>query len=203
MTPTHRRRRFSDTVARRLGLEPNSLRRASDRTESSIVMTLLLVFIVGAPLLGLLVGRAAYESSLRTEQAQAARHRVAARLTADSPVRVRYVDRTSPSGTAAQARWTYAGVVHTGPVPVRPGAKAGATVTISVDGAGRPVVRPRTRAETINRTVVLSSVAVISLGFGLWTTRLVVRAVFIRRRLADWDAAWSAFEPRWSGRTGA
>jgi hypothetical protein len=203
MTPTHRRRRFSDTVARRLGLEHNSLRRVSDRTESSIVVTLVLVFIVGAPLLGFLTGRTAYESSLRTEQAQAVRHRVTAQLTADSPVHAKYVDRTSASGATAEARWTYAGAVHTGTVPVRPGAKAGTTVTISVDGTGRPVVRPRTHAETINRAVVLGAVAVATLGFGLWTIRLAVGAVFIRRRLADWDTAWAAFESRWSGRPGA
>jgi hypothetical protein len=90
--------------------------------------------------------------------------------------------------------------VHTGAVPVRPGAKAGGTVTISVDRAGRPVADPRTHAETITRAIVLSTVTVLGLGFALWTTRLVVRAVFVRRRLADWDAAWAAFAPKWTGR---
>jgi hypothetical protein len=202
MTPTHRRRRFSDTVARRLGLEHNSLRRASDRVESKIVVTLVLVFIVGAPLLGFLAGRAAYESSVRTERAQAVQHRVTARLTAGSPAHVRFIDRPSSSGARAEARWTYAGAVHTGTVPVPPGAKAGGTVTVSVDGTGRPVLEPRTRAETITRAIVLSSGTVLCFGLALWTSRLVARAVLIRRQFAAWDAAWDAFEPKWTGRPG-
>lgn len=204
MTPTTpRQRRFSDTVARRLGLDRNLLRRPPDRVESSIAVILVILFLVGAPLLGLFAGRLAYDSSLRTEQAQAVKRWVTARLTADSPIHVKHADRVPADRVTAAARWTYAGTEHTGNVPVKPGAKAGSTVTISVDGTGRPVTKPRTHADTITRTTVLSSVSVLSFGLALWTIHLIIRSVFIRRRLADWDAAWAALEPKWTGRPGA
>jgi hypothetical protein len=184
-------------------MDDNSLRRASDRTESSILVALVIVFLVGAPLLGIFAGRSAYESGLRSEQTQPARQWVTARLIADSPVHVKYVDRMPAGKATAKARWTYAETVHTGQVPVKPGAKSGSMVTIAVDGTGRPVGEPRTHAETLSRAIVLGTVSVLCFGFALWTIRLVVGSVLIRRSLADWDADWSAFEPKWSGRPGA
>ncbi len=60
----------------------NPLRRTSDRFESWFRSLLMLVLVLGLPMAALSAGLTAYESSMRTVQAQSAdRHEVIARLT--------------------------------------------------------------------------------------------------------------------------
>lgn len=202
MASWDRRSRRRDALRRRLGLEPNALRRPADHVESSIVVSLFLVFLVGAPLLGIAVGRTSYETSLRAERAQAPRQMVTARLTADAPAPAPAVDHAAPPTVPAAARWAYAGVGHIGTVRVRPGAKADTTVSIWVDGAGRPVNARRSHLETFGHALVVGGGSVVGLAFVCRLSALLVRRFFIRRHLAAWDADWSVAEPKWSGRTG-
>jgi hypothetical protein len=197
-----RSRRFM-SLRRRLGLEPNTLRRPADHVESSIIVALLLIFLIGAPLLGVLAGWSSYEAGLRAERAQAAKHQVTARLTANAPAPPPAVDNAAPPTVPVAARWTYAGVAHAGTVRVRPGAKAGANVPIWVDGQGLPAAGRRTHLETVGHAVITGGGSVLGAAFASWLTASLVRRVFIRRHLATWDADWSVAEPRWSGRTGS
>jgi len=166
-------------------------------------MTLLFVFFVGAPLLGLMVGRSSYDSSLRTERALATKHPATARLTANAPTPAPAFDTAPPSTVPVAARWTYAGVVHVGKVAAQPGTKAGTEVAVWVDGNGRPVTGHRSHAVTVGHAVIMGGASVFTLAFTFWLAGLLVRRVFIRRQLAAWDADWSASEPRWTGRTGS
>jgi hypothetical protein len=202
VTPSHRRGRFFDTVARHLGLRSNSLRRRSDRIESAIAVSLVLAFLLGAPLLGLLAGRSSYESGLRAERPPAVQHRVTAQLTSDALHKAQAA-AASPTAGKAAARWTYEGVNHQGSIPVRPGAEAGSTATVMVDDSGRPVKDPQSRPETVTRAAVTGTLAALALGLALVLIRLTVRRVLIGRRLDDWEAAWARFEPKWTRRPGA
>jgi hypothetical protein len=201
MTARPHRSRRTQALKRRLGLEPNTLRRPADHVESSLIVTLLLVFVIGAPLLGLVAGLASYETSLRVERAEAARQQVTARLTANAPTPAPAVDAAPPTVPAA-AQWTYAGTVHSGLVRVRPGTKADAKVPIRVDGKGRAMNGQRTHSETVAHAVIMGVASVFCVAFAVWLAVSLVRRVFIYRHLAAWGADWSAAEPRWSGRTG-
>ena len=203
ITPRHRGPRWAGPLKRRLGLEPNTLRRPADHVESSILVTILLVFVIGAPLLGLLVGQRTYETSVRVEQAEAARQPVAARLTGNAPTSAPGLDDAVPPTVPAAVQWKYAGASHAGKVRVQPGAKAGSKVTIWVDANGRPVTGQRTRLETVGHSMVMGGASVFGLAFGCWLSGFLVRRFFIHRQLAAWDEDWSAAEPRWSGRTGS
>lgn len=203
MSSRYRRLRRVRPLRRRLGLEPNRLRRPADHVETVIIVTILLVFLLGAPLLGIFVGRSTYETGLRAEHAQAASHPAAAQLTVDAPAPAPAVDDAAAPTVPAAARWTYAGTVHAGTVRVQPGTKAGTTVPIWVDGTGRPVTGHRTHVETVERAVVMGGSSVLGLACVTWLTGLLVRRIFIRRQLAAWEAEWSAAEPRWTGRTGS
>jgi hypothetical protein len=197
--------RFSRRLARRLGWGRNTLRRRSDRVESSVVVALLLAFLFGGSLLGLLLGRSSYESATqRAEQAYALRHPVTAQLTVDAPAPARSVNGTaSPTMVRVPAHWSYRGDAHTGMVVARPGTKAGTKVGIWVDNGGRPETVPPSHPLLIERAVVTGLLAALGLGFALWLTRLLVRRILIQRHLADWEAGWAAFGPKWTGRTGA
>jgi hypothetical protein len=198
-----RRSRRLGPLRRRLGLEPNALRRPADHMESSIIVTLLLVFVIGAPLLGVVAGRSSYETNLRAERDQAARQQVTARLTANAPAPTPSVDGAAPPAVPAAAQWTYAGAVHTGLIRVRPGTKADTKMPIWVDGKGEPVNGRRTHLETVTHAVIMGVASVFCMAFAFRLAASLVRRVFIRRHLAAWDADWSVAEPRWSGRTGS
>jgi hypothetical protein len=203
MASRHRRLRRASSLRRRLGLEANALRRPADHVESSIIVTIVLVFVIVAPLLGLLIGRSSYQSGVRAERAQAARHPATARLTVNAAKPAPAFDDATPPTVPAAARWTDAGVRHTGKVQVQPGTKAGTEVRVWVDHAGRQVAGQRTHLETVGHTITVGGASVFGLAFAFWLTGLFVRRVFIRRQLAAWDADWSAAEPRWTGRTGS
>jgi hypothetical protein len=202
MVSWHGRFKPLRALRRRLGLTPNVLRRPADRAESSIMLALLLAFFIGAPVLGLLIGRSSYDAGMGTERAQAVRHAATARLTADAGPSASFYEAGSAT-VPVTARWTYAGVVHVGKIRALPGTKAGTKVTISVDRYGLLVTRKQTHMETVGNAAVMGGASVLSLGFVCWLAGVVVRRTFIHRQLAAWDADWSAFEPRWTGRTGS
>lgn len=179
------------------------LRRPADHVESSIIVTLLLVFLIGAPLLGVVAGRSSYETNLRAEQAQAARQMVTARLTANAPAPAPAIDDATPPTVPAAAQWTHAGEVHAGLVRVRPGTKADTKVPVWVDGNGRPVNGQHTHLETVGHAVITGGASVFGTAFVCWLAASLVRRVFISRHLAEWHADWSVAEPKWSGRTGS
>lgn len=107
----------------------------------------------------------------------------------------------SKSFAWVRARWTAPnGSVRVGEVPAPGGTKAGQTVRISVDGAGRETSLPLTSAQIVDRVMAGVVFAPIALAVLLLSVGAVACRLLERRRLSGWEAAWEAIEPQWSHR---
>jgi hypothetical protein len=194
--------RWSAPVRWARGLRPdrNPLRRRIDRLKAAIALCLLVAFLAGAPLLGMLAGRAAYQAGLasqRTEQAD--RHAVTAVLTARSPIQ--HTIRGTGIGTPVRARWTAPdGRVCTGLVYAPPGARIGSALRIWVTSAGRLASRPLEPSQVTGRADVAGAGAVAGFGVVLLIGGITAGRWLDRRSLAAWDAGWRAAAPRWTDR---
>ncbi|MFI7687947.1 hypothetical protein ACIBQ6_02695 [Nonomuraea sp. NPDC049655] len=193
-----------DLLARRVRLyrpDGNPLRRRSDRLEALAVLVTGLVVLAGVwP--AVLVGRLAYEGALHEESAHAVgRHQVRATLLADAPA-ARVALTEMPVGEQrAMASWTTSsGAARSGPVPVPGVARAGSTVPLWIDAAGRPVPPPTARTVLRTRGVVtglllMSVIALAAAGgfaaFRWWTDQ---------RRYREWEVQWARAGEDWGRR---
>ncbi|CAM5605605.1 Rv1733c family protein [Streptomyces aurantiogriseus] len=174
----------------------NPLRRTSDRFESWFRGLLMLVLVLGLPVAALSAGVTAYESSMRTVQAQSAqRQEVTARLTSN----VKGV--TTEGKQQAQVRWTDDnGTVRTGTTLVKSGTPKGATVRVWVDRDGGLTSPPMSELNATTTGWFVGGMAAIGVGAGFYAARAGMRRVLDRRRYAQWDAEWDLVEPLWSAR---
>lgn len=174
----------------------NPLRRTSDRFESWFRGLLMLVLVLGLPVAALSAGLTAYESSMRTVQAQSAqRQEVTARLT--SNVKGVTMDGKQP----AQVRWTDDnGTVRTGTTLAKSGTPKGATVRVWVDRDGDLTTPPMSELNAATTGWFVGGMAAIGVGAGFFAARAGMRHVLDRRRYAQWDAEWDVVEPLWSAR---
>lgn len=178
------------------------LRRRSDVVEARTLWAVIVLCLVVAPLLGVATAWWAHDSARTTARDQRADRR---------HVRAEVVGRTS--GTLPMAhggrqpsarttvRWTEPeGGPRTATARVPAGTRSGDTVDVWLDSRGRSVPPPPDSTAIWQHTVVIGvcatggSVAVITLGHA------VVRRAAMRRRLAEWERAWAATEPEWTGR---
>jgi hypothetical protein len=177
------------------GLWPgrNPLRRAVDRVEGVMVGALAVAFLAGAPLATV----AAYGYGAHTARVQqAAWHQVPAVLLAAAPA-------TGYTGyqPEVRARWRApGGARRTGTVPVPPGTRAGSTVRVWTDAAGRPADPALQLLQVKGRAALAATLAPALLGGVLLAAGLLGRHLLGRRRLAAWEAQWRAIGPRWSRR---
>lgn len=174
----------------------NPLRRTSDRFESWFRGLLMLVLVLGLPVAALSAGTTAYESSVRTVQAQSAdRQEVTARLTSN----VKGV--TTDGKQQAQVRWTDDnGMVRTGTTLVKSGTPKGATVRVWVDRDGGLTSPPMSELNATTTGWFVGGMAAVGVGAGFFAARAGMRHVLDRRRYAQWDAEWDLVEPLWSSR---
>jgi hypothetical protein len=187
-------------LARRMGLGRNPLRRRTDRIEALISAALLTVFLVGAPLLGISLGRWVHQGGLSEQRAQQSWHQTPAVLLATAPAVPRYAFRVSWQNAApVPARWSGpGGQPRSGEVPAPPGSRAGQLVKVWVDGSGRVTGPPLLGAELTRRVVGAEVAATLGLGVVLLAVAFVVRWLLDRRRLRDWEAGWASTGPRWT-----
>ncbi|MGO8896168.1 MAG: hypothetical protein ACLP8X_15190 [Streptosporangiaceae bacterium] len=180
------------------GLWPdrNPLRRTIDRVEAVVAGGLAAAFMAGAPLAAVAAGHAAYSIGSRTAYAQqAAWRQVPAVLLATAPAAgYRQYQVT------VQAWWTAPdGTRHTGTVLAPPGTKAGCTVMVWADTAGRLTGGPPLQLSQVRgQAALVTMLTPLALGFILLCTGLMAHAVLGRRRLAAWDGDWQATEPQWT-----
>lgn len=174
----------------------NPLRRTSDRVESWFRRFLMLVFLLGLPVAALSAGLTAYESSMRTVQAQSAqRQEVTARLTSDVKGNAEDAKRQ------AQVRWTDGnGTVRTGTALVEPGTPKGATVRVWVDLDGTVTGPPMNALNARTTGWFVGGMTAIGVTAGFFAARAGMRHVLDRRRYAQWEAEWDLVEPLWSAR---
>jgi len=164
--------------------------------EAVVAGGLAAAFMAGAPLAAVAAGHAAYSIGSRTAYAQqAAWRQVPAVLLATAPAAgYRQYQVT------VQAWWTAPdGTRHTGTVLAPPGTKAGCTVMVWADTAGRLTGGPPLQLSQVRgQAALVTMLTPLALGFILLCTGLMAHAVLGRRRLAAWDGDWQATEPQWT-----
>ena len=181
-------------LARRLSLDHNELRRASDRIEAWFLITLIVAFIPLAVLATSAVARSVGDAGARQLRADVPLRQVTAVLLQAAPV------TRPPTGAAwgwEPARWTADGVKHTGEVPADPGMPAGSAVPIWVNDAGQAQPRPLTATQATARAVVAAVATPPAVALWLWLAWRGLRWRLNRHRLARWGRAWSQVEPLW------
>jgi hypothetical protein len=178
-------------VVRGLWPDRNPLRRGLDRVEGVIVGGLAVAFLAGAPL----VTVAAYGYGAHVAHAQqAAWYQVSAVLLATAPS-----DGYTGYQPDVRARWTAPdGARRTGTVPAPPGSRAGSTVRVWIDAAGRPANLPLQHWQIKGQAALAAILAPVFLGEALLAAGLLAHHLLGRRRLAAWDAEWRATGPQWS-----
>jgi hypothetical protein len=177
----------------------NPLRRTSDRIESWFFRFLMLVLALGLPVASASAGLTAYESSMRTVQAQSAdRQEVTARLTSDT--------EAARGGAAdalqrAQVRWTDKdGKERTGTASVKSGAPKGATVRVWVDREETISSPPITADNATATGWLVGAMTAVAVATWVFAARAGMRLVLDRRRYAQWGTDWDLVEPLWSAR---
>ncbi|UUN25640.1 hypothetical protein [Streptomyces sp. FIT100] len=181
--------------------DANRLRRRSDRIESWFRRLLMLVLALGLPAASVSAGLAAYESSMRTAEAQSAeRHAITARVVSDT-------EGDGAQGGAkdvwrwAQVRWTATdGKERTGTARVEPGATEGATVRVWLGPGGTLSRPPMTQDNATATGWLVGGMTAVAVTAGVFTARAGMRLVLDRSRAAQWEAEWDLVEPSWSGR---
>ncbi|CNF99191.1 Uncharacterised protein [Mycobacterium tuberculosis] len=179
-------------VRRRFGFDRNDLRRPVDRRQWAVGVGALVLFAGLAPPVSAALAAHAYRHGVEAERAQAANHRIAARVTdlnrQDGPgLRHAYAELswTSPNGSP-----------RTAVVPADRSVKPGMLREIWVDGSGGLARSPTTRTDTIATTAVTAAVTTAGIGLPLLALYLYSRRRGDRRRAALWDESWAALADR-------
>jgi hypothetical protein len=186
-------------LARRLGLDGNPLRRRTDKIAACVAVLLLAAFLIGAPLLSAAAAGWEARSMAAGLGAERSLHQVSAVLLQATP---------APGGATvalihplAPARWTAPdGRVRTGRIPVSTGLAAGRTVRLWVNPAGWPAGQLLNHRQVVASEATAAAAASVALGFVLLCLAWAGRCVLDRRRLAEWEAAWTAVGPQWTRR---
>ena len=187
-------------VARRLGLDANPLRRPTDKIATWLTVQFLVVVLIGVPLSGVLAFTWAGRAGAAELRAERSWREVPAVLLRSVPV----------SGSVAgsvfgyswvPARWTAPdGRARVGNIPVAVGLAAGRTVPMWVDATGTPTDAPLTHRAVLARAATAATVAALLLLVVLSCLAAAGRWLLDRRRLADWELAWSIVGPQWTKR---
>jgi hypothetical protein len=184
------------SLAARLGLDGNSLRRRTDRIAGYGTVGLLAVFLVAAPIAAIVGGHWAYRWSMSQQQDQRSWREVTAVLLQKAPVEPGSFDA---SGSWTPARWTPPGErARDGVIPVPAGMPAGSRVRIWLDRSGRwagPPLGPqmivvRVATAVTGMIIVVAAVLAAVASAGQW--------LLDRRRLAGWETDWNAVGPQWT-----
>jgi hypothetical protein len=180
------------------GCARNPLRRRIDDVEVAIVTGFVVLFLIAAPLLGIMTGRIADGAGLREQHAEQAWHQVHAVLEQNASAGLSSQDGGWDAAWV-NARWDIpGGKPRTGIVAVGLNAKAGQRVAIWVTGSGQITHPPLSHDDVLDgiANAVLATVAGLAVLLGL--AAAVARGAANRRRMAGWERAWEIIEPRWT-----
>lgn len=188
-------------AARRLGLDRNPMRRRTDRLQVMLRAGLLTLLVTGVPAAAFFAGHSAYVSALRTGRAQAAHwHRTPA-------VVLRVTDKATgwqhsrPLVATWSVRWRMPdGSSRTAEVASTGKAVPGSAVRVWLNQAGRLTRPPLSRADAAGRAGDAAAAAAAAMTVLLGAVERVTSRMLDRRRLAGWEADWSAVEPQWTRR---
>jgi hypothetical protein len=192
--------------SRTLGWDRNPLRRRTDRAEVAMMAALALIFLVAAPLLGLMVGGSIRTAGAERQQAEAGWRQVTATVQPRQPRSGgRPAGQGSPAGQGnsvpALARWTAPdGQPRRGWVPAPAGAPAGTSVRVWVSRSGSLTGPPLQTAQVQGQEAIAGVATVYVVGLLVCLAGVSGRYLLQRRRLAAWERAWRAVEPEWAQR---
>ena len=178
-----------------LGWDRNPLRRRIDRVEAAVVAGLIAVFLISAPMLGAAAGHWSDSAAMREQRAEMAWRLVPATVQGDAQRQIFWADGDGlDDGTLDGAGRAGAPRLDFG----HPGKRC----RRQRPGVGHPVgladlaTAPALAGEA--HIVLAEWLAVLVLGLLLCLAAGAGRVLFARRRLADWNRAWRAVEPRWT-----
>jgi hypothetical protein len=186
---------------RSLGFDRNPMRRSTDRIQAIVRAGLVAAFLAGAPIAATHVSHGIYLSGLRAGHAQAAGwHRVPALVLRAKPIATAW--QRSPHGLVLfSLRWTAPdGSARTGETMGVEGPVAGRVMTVWTDEKGQLAHPPLSLTAVANRARYAAIAIPVALALLLAAMGGVVSLVLDKRRLACWEADWSAVEPQWTGR---
>lgn len=193
-------RRRARTLARRLGLDGNPLRRRTDRIGTWLAVQLLVAALVGMPLLGIAAFTWAGHAGAAEQRAERSWREVSAVLLRAVPAPESFAGGVF-GYSWVPARWTAPdGQVRAGNIPVAVGLAAGRRVPLWVDGRGTPTDPPLTHRAVLVRAVTAAATAGVLLLLVLSCLAWAGRWLLDRRRLADWELAWAVVGPQWTKR---
>jgi hypothetical protein len=175
----------------------NPLRRRVDRIQSTVVASLVVAFVVAAPLLSIVAVLVTGAAVVREQQAESGWRPVTAVLQESAGAGLVANDGSFDSWVTAS--WeTRGGAKRSGLVAVDLNARKGQRMTVWVTPAGQLTHPKLTRAEVLEWEAAAAMVTPIGLAVLLVVAGAVVRMVANRRRMAAWTRAWAAAGPRWS-----
>jgi hypothetical protein len=193
-----RQGRWHGRVLRGVRPDRNPLRRTVDRVETYLLAALFVVTAAGAPFAAQLASHIAYESALRTQQAQvASTHQVRAKLTQDASTGVN--GYTVTEQVPVPATWTSAaGVRHSGLVLAPAGSLKGTPVTVWTNPAGALTSPPLLPSQVSGEGELAAIGAVVTVCvLGLCGAGVICHTVN-KRRLSAWDADWAVTSGTWN-----
>jgi hypothetical protein len=187
-------------LARRLGLDGNPMRRRTDKIATWLAAQFLLVILIGVPLSGVLAFTWASRAGAAAQRAERAWREVPAVLMRSVPAPGSFAGGVF-GYTWVPAKWTAPdGRARSGDIPVEVGLAAGRTVPLWVNATGMPTDAPLTHRAVLARAATAAAVAAILLLVALSCVAAIGRWLLDRRRLADWELAWSIVGPQWTKR---
>jgi hypothetical protein len=193
------RPRMTARLARALGLDGNVLSRPSDRAEAWVRAGLLAVFLAAGPVAALAVGGSASHLGAETSASVRHVHAVKAVLLQPAPTAIGPYTIGQARQVWVRARWDTAGdSARTGQVPAPAGSPAGSVVTVWLDASGR-VTSPPEPGQFADDAALAAVLTLVAVALALRAALQLTRRFLNRRRLAAWEAAWSAIGPRWTG----
>jgi len=175
----------------------NPLRRRSDAVEAWTGLALGVVMLVGAPLTGVAAADGMHAALERQSQG---RHRAAAVLVDDAPLHAARHNGIDLPQVKATVKWPGPdGAQHRGSVVVHPGARAGSTVPVWLDGRGHLTEAPLGGGQSSAQSDIVGAGAATAFCMAGLSTRRLVRAGLDHHRAAEWEREWALVGPRWTG----
>ncbi len=178
--------------------DDNPLRRYIDKLESAVVVSLVIGFLVAAPLLAIFAAKVAAATGASEVRAQSTWKPLTVVLTQSAGTGLIGLDGEWDTSWVT-ASWTaHNGTHHRGLVAVGLNAHAGQRVTLYATPGGQLTPPPLTRSAVVEREAIAAIAVPLGLAVALSITACGVRVVANRRRMASWTKEWEAIGPRWS-----
>jgi hypothetical protein len=193
-----RQQRLMRRLGRMLVGDNNPLRRGVDKLESAVITSLIIAFLIAAPLLAIFAAGVVGAAGTREMSAESQWKQRTAVLAQDAASGAIGVDGDWDTAWV-KAQWSMpGGAKKTGDVAVALNARAGQHVTVYVTPSGHLTHEPLTKAEVAGRAVLAAVACPAGLAVLLTIVIGVIRVVANRRRMACWAREWEATGPRWS-----